>query len=328
MTTKGFFLFSVVYSGFAVAFATVFHVGGLTYAVDAMDLILMLLKSAGRKLHWFLLIGVAAYLFDRENWNVLRFKNIVLALAGALFFGFAFSATKTTLPYVVPFWADAPLAVVDRVLHFGVDPYVLSYKWIAWFPAEWIPTTYLVLWAPLAVFFPVWLIVVDNDAARVRRFLLLYVLTWVVLGNILAGAFMSAGPVYYDRLLGGSLFADLIAALDASGISDTAIGAIQKNLWDIYAGDLMGVGSGISAFPSVHVGVATLLAIYLAERSRYLLPIGLAYLVAIQILSVHIGFHYAIDGYVSIGVVVGFWAVLRRRQSHHPAQSAVPNFGM
>ena len=40
-------------------------------------------------------------------------------------------------------------------------------------------------------------------AARVRtRFIFCFMLVWVILGNVLAGLFMSAGPAFYGRVDG------------------------------------------------------------------------------------------------------------------------------
>ncbi len=91
------------------------------------------------------------------------------------------------------------------------------------------------------------------------------------------------------------------------------IGDIQSYLWTSYEARALLFGSGISAFPSVHLGIATLTALYLFERQRYLLLPGIAFVAVILFLSVYSGYHYAIDGYFSIVAVIGLWLGLRRR---------------
>ena len=60
--------------------------------------------------------------------------------------------------------------------------------------------------------------------------------------------------------------------------------------------------------PSIHVSMAFLMAL-LGWRIRRALGIVLtAYVVAIQIASVHLGWHYAIDGYAGI---IGTYAIWR-----------------
>ena len=73
----------------------------------------------------------------------------------------------------------------------------------------------------------------------------------------------------------------------------------QDILWKDYASGALDVGNGISAMPSLHVGGATLCAL-LGCRTNKRLGIALsAYAVILMIGSVHLGWHYAIDGYVA-----------------------------
>ncbi|MFV2033804.1 MAG: phosphatase PAP2 family protein, partial [Halocynthiibacter sp.] len=217
------------------------------------------------------------------------------------------------LPYIVPFYADPFFAELDRVMMGGTDPWELVYAFAEYLPMQVILPVYLKGWALPAIFLPVFLAALDGDRARVNRFLILYVVAWVVLGNILALVGMSAGPVYYDRLIEGAQFGELTAALQQSGVKSAQLGQIQENLWTIYAEQGQAIGSGISAFPSVHVAIATVFGLYLAERARLLAPLGLLFVVIILFLSVYTGYHYAIDGYASIAVIVGLWWLLRRR---------------
>jgi len=190
-------------------------------------------------------------------------------------------------------------------------------------PTSLFTSIYFVIWSLPALFLPLIIAATDDDAARTRRFLILYVLVWVGLGNIVALIGMSVGPVYFDRLEGSVRFAGLAHALIQSGVEHGPLGKIQDSLWNAYANRAQVVGSGISAFPSVHVAVATLTMLYLGERSRWLAPFGMAFLVAILFLAVYVGWHYAIDGYFSIFVMVSAWSYLRERNVvfalHQPA---------
>ncbi len=106
---------------------------------------------------------------------------------------------------------------------------------------------------------------------------------------------------------------DLASALESSGIAASALGRVQDNLWQFYSDGGQSVGSGISAFPSVHVGLAAVTLLYLWERSRILAPFGVLFATMIMFSSVYHGWHYAVDGYISIIAVTALWAVLRRR---------------
>jgi len=133
-----------------------------------------------------------------------------------------------------------------------------------------------------------------------------------VLGNLLALAGMSAGPIFYDRIHGGDTFAGLAAAMHHAGFDHSFITNVQNALWRIYTTRALSAGSGISAFPSVHVATATMVAVYFAARSRWFVLPGILYVAAIQFMAVHTGYHYAIDGYFSIAVVLLVWKFLRR----------------
>lgn len=247
---------------------------------------------------------------------------VIAALIGTLAFHSAFGLIKTSMPYIVPFWADPMFAELDRLLHFGVDPWRLSHDLGALLPMEAILPAYLSVWAFPALCLPVFLAAFDRDARRVRRFMLLYVLSWALIGNLLALGFNSAGPIFYDRLLGTERFAEMIAVLKSSPMAGTNIPTIQQNLWTVYVEKGQAFGSGISAFPSVHVSVAMVTGLYAIERSRWSAPFGVLFVAVIQFLSVYTGYHYALDGYVSILVMAGLWAWLRRRDERLAAVPA------
>lgn len=238
--------------------------------------------------------------------------SVGYALAASVVLQTAFSFVKLTIPLIVPFYADPALAEADRWLHGGTDPWELAHRIGAWLPIGILLPFYTVVWGVPGTALAIILAVADPDDRRRARFLVLYLFCWIVLGNIVAAAGSSVGPVFYDALVGGSRFAGLLAALEQSGIASGHVGYIQEQLWLSYAERGMAVGTGISAFPSVHVAIATVIALYLAERGRLAGVAGFAFLVVVQFLSVYTGYHYAVDGYFSILVVVAAWAVLRR----------------
>ena len=62
--------------------------------------------------------------------------------------------------------------------------------------------------------------------------------------------------------------------------------------------------------PSVHVAMATILALLAWRISKLLGVLMSAYLIVIQIGSVHLAWHYAIDGYVSIILTIIIWKLV------------------
>jgi hypothetical protein len=65
--------------------------------------------------------------------------------------------------------------------------------------------------------------------------------------------------------------------------------------------------SGISAFPSVHVAVAALYVFVGFAVHRLLGWAFLALLLGTLVGSVHLAWHYALDGYVAIVAVAALW---------------------
>jgi len=90
---------------------------------------------------------------------------------------------------------------------------------------------------------------------------------------------------------------------------------VQDALWRAYGGSPQGI-EGISAMPSMHVSIALLLALFGWRISRLA---GLAYSAFAMLIflgSIHLGFHYAVDGYVAAAMTLAIWwgcgAVARR----------------
>jgi len=82
---------------------------------------------------------------------------------------------------------------------------------------------------------------------------------------------------------------------------------VQEDLWSTYEAATTGLGSGISAMPSMHVAVAVLMALAMHRVNRWVGVAFWAFALIIQIGSVHLAWHYAIDGYVAAVMVVAIW---------------------
>ena len=238
-------------------------------------------------------------------------SDMLLAVVGTAIFFTAFALMKTSLPYILPFYADPALAEIDRVLHGGVAPWALTVHLPV--DADWAYFFYIQVWSVLALGFPTLLVFTDPDLARRSRYLWMWAGVWIGLGNIIALGGMSVGPVYYDIFYDSERFSDLTLALEHNGVSSSMTGKAHRLLLYFYAMEGQAIGSGISAFPSVHVGMSALLGFYVADRFKGLWWLGAAFCMTILFLSVYLGWHYAIDGYISIILVTIMVQVLRRR---------------
>ncbi|MGB5836394.1 MAG: phosphatase PAP2 family protein [Albidovulum sp.] len=311
---KNFFRFVILYLILAML------VTGLTRSISgdvltqAMVATVEFSATFGIAVFWLLPVFLGAMLIVGWRKFLSNAYLIGYAAIGSVLLQVGFSLLKANIPMIVPFYADVALATFDTYLHGGVDPWVLTHDWAQHLPIKLLLPLYLSVWVVPALALVLIIAVSDRCAERTARFVVLYIACWLVLGNILALVGSSAGPVYYDAIYGGQRFAALIAALDSSGLNGTMVGTVQRHLWDNYQAQSLSLGASISAFPSVHVGIATLTALYMTERNRWLALPGLAFVGAILFLSVYTGYHYAVDGYFSILFVGGLWAVLRRMQ--------------
>lgn len=229
-------------------------------------------------------------------------RAIPSARAMALPIGFAlltlhistFTWAKPILPMVGGFWADPLLADLDRSV-FGTDPWpalaaalggangLLDIIYQAWFPVV------------IAAFF--YVLALEASAWRSRA-LIAFFLTWTA-GMLFQFLLPSAGPVFYERVGFGARFA---------GIDPPYFAWLgSEYLWKYHTGEEAGMAVGISAMPSMHVAVATWLWLSLRRtRARY---VAAAFLAAISVGSVSLGWHYAVDGIVGASLACAAWAL-------------------
>ena len=240
----------------------------------------------------------------------------------------AFGSWKAAIPQIHPFSWDLQLMEWDRLLHGGSDPWrllepLLRRPWAVWasdygytlfIPAQ----TAVVLWQ-------VW----STDYLLRRRFLISYVLTWILLGTAAAIALSSAGPCFYGEVVGRPdpfvpLF-ELLGAVHAR----YPLGALeaQQVLWASHTRGLALPFAGISAMPSMHVALPMLFVLVAWKRGGPLRLFFLAYLVFNLVSSVLLGWHYAIDGYAAMLGVAMIWAAVcgaqaRKSANHHTIGTA------
>ncbi|WP_417261292.1 phosphatase PAP2 family protein [Celeribacter sp.] len=305
----GFARFSFVFFLFALV-ATVLIRGTTAHIPGIVGFALSTIAymGAGPWVIWTLpLFGYFAWKHPR------RLGEAALGFAATVALVSGYTLFKAVIPTVVPFWADPMLAGWDRMLHGGRDAWHVAHDLRGWIDTDGAAFTYSGVWGAFAFSFPMLLALGDSDPARKARYLSLYALSWVLLGNVLATVFASVGPIYADLVTGGDHFAPMVASLSDLTFPGTSVDRVQQALWAKYVeggGTQLG-GSGISAFPSMHVAMATIWALYVSERSRFYAPVGIAFATTILFLSVYTGWHYAVDGYASVLFTVAIFAFLR-----------------
>ena len=214
----------------------------------------------------------------------------------------AYRALKVAIPRLHEYYADPYLARLDRLI-FGTDPWRLTHALIGPRGTEVLDLLY-VLWFLVMIGLFAW-----AAFARDKRFQLqavaTYFLIWIVLGNAMAGIFASAGPCYYERFFHSEYFAPLMEQLRHTG--DLRALALQDYLYASLGQE--SIGSGISAFPSIHVAMTSLLVIVTWNRfgAGWQAALALTYHLCILVGSVHLGWHYGVDGIASMITTAILW---------------------
>lgn len=208
---------------------------------------------------------------------------------------------KQIIPRANPFWADPALISIDRALLFGRDAWEITDAVIPSALTPWIDRIYAI-WHLVHGGLCMAMVLLMDRRLQLQAVLSLQ-LSWLLLGNLLATALSSVGPIFVADFWGRSDFAPMIEHLHAEGAS----GAIAAYDYLLTAQGTNAFGAGISAMPSMHVAIAVLLALFVRRSARKFQALAWAFVAVIYIGSIHLGWHYATDGVVSAAGVVFIW---------------------
>ena len=238
------------------------------------------------------------------------------------------NSLKQDIPVINNFNWDQTFFQIDRYLHFGRSPW----EWLQPVIGHPIVTRFFdyaySAWGLFLIYTILWMALSRRKILRLQFFSTL-ILIWALLGTLLATLFSSAGPCYFGKVTAGkNVYAPLMAYLHS--IPDLLAVKGQQSLWEAHLQASILPLKGISAMPSMHVAVAVLLALVFLRISPWLGVPMVFYAVVIQIGSIHLGWHYAIDGYVSTVLTVLIWKATGRflantRGKHSLQRLAVSN---
>jgi hypothetical protein len=220
-----------------------------------------------------------------------------------------FSKLKSMIPLFNDFNWDPAFIEWDRKLFFGYD------AWQVLQPVLGYP----IVTSVLAILYHGWTLLIYAGAlfflfyraARpvTRQYFLGFVLIWTLIGGGLATLFASVGPCFVGPIFGDPTFDAQMAYLNAANERFPVLTLhVQDLLLQWYHAGERGLGSGITAMPSMHVSMAMLSWLAMRRVSRKAGWWLFAFFVVIWVASVHLAYHYAVDGLVSVIATAAIWS--------------------
>ncbi|MEM7779805.1 MAG: phosphatase PAP2 family protein [Pseudomonadota bacterium] len=221
-----------------------------------------------------------------------------------------FSKMKSAIPLFNDYTWDQAFIEWDRAIFFGYD------AWEVLQPVLGFP----IITASLALLYQLWFLLLypgvmffafaKIDPAIRRQFFLSYVLSWTLIGGAMATWLASVGPCFVGPMLGNPTFDNQMAYLYAANEQvPIMVLPVQEMLLDWYGKAENGLGSGITAMPSMHCAIAFLYWIAVRRISpRWGGFFGVFFFIT-WVSSVHLAYHYAVDGLVSLLAVAAIWAL-------------------
>lgn len=228
----------------------------------------------------------------------------------------AFTQMKAMIPTIQPFSWDAWASNLDRLI-FGTDPWRLTHEIIGPSATRVIDAIYL-FWFPVLTCVIFYHSVFAPEEQK-RRFFLSFYGLWIILGLFAATVFSSAGPCFLELI--GSPVQERYVGLFPTSLASQRV---MNYLAETYTTGRLGIGTGISAMPSLHVGFAFL---YMLVATKPIWRIvAFAYSMVIFLGSVHLGWHYAVDG---IAAAAGTWLIYWMTSiAKHKRSATVPPIGV
>jgi hypothetical protein len=247
--------------------------------------------------------------FRREYLSVGRVTSVLIAVGFLSVFLPLFIDWKADIGTSPPFRWDERFMRWDEAIHFGRHPWEWLHPLLG-HPALTRVIDVLYHWVWTISIMPLLLLMAwSSNRVLAARFLVSYALLWIVVGTIFAYIFSAAGPVYYANVVDAVTdpYSELISYLKSVHAEHGLASVVGSSLlWSNFVTqDWPRVG--ISAMPSMHVAIATLVVVLGFRVHRLWGLLAVLYLCIVFVGSVHLAWHYAIDGYVSMLLVGPLW---------------------
>ncbi len=239
------------------------------------------------------------------HWKADRFASALLPLLCCVPLIAAYNFFKQEYLPSAGFWFGPHIARTERAI-LGMDAWRITHGLL---PTPWatqiIDLLYHIWFLPMIV--GVALCSFARPGTLLSwRYLTSYALLWIVQGSALAYLFPAAGPALRAKLFPHSSFAALDTILQSQDSFLRAHGApglyavqYQHALASLFGSPTVVIGGGISAMPSLHNAMAVLFACAAWSMGRRIGIVATVYALVIWVGSVHLGWHYALDGVVA-----------------------------
>jgi hypothetical protein len=253
--------------------------------------------------------GLMQYLRDRFGSPARAAGTLLPILVLPLLMG-SFGTLKMLLPLARPFAWDDWLAAADRMLFFGYQPWQFTHAVFGSAALTQSIDFVYSLWVALLFTAVLFYSLLAHRYDR-ARFFIAFGAAWLLIGVAGAYLFASAGPCY-AALVGAQSapeFAPLMEKLRAMHEGGAKLEAYQWQgvLWNHHAAQRYGFAMGISAMPSMHNAITVLYALSMAGAARPVRIAAWSFVALIFIGSIHLGWHYAVDGIAAGLMMWGIW---------------------
>jgi hypothetical protein len=240
--------------------------------------------------------------------NKKRLANGIPIILTMMICMYVFSNIKSSIPMLNPYSWDVYFADLDKVLHFGRQPWEWLQPLLGYPPITFLLNINYNLWFLVTWLVWVYFAFLDGPSELRTRFFVSFFALWIVVGSLLAVGFSSVGPCFYDRLgLSPDPFAGLMAYLrSANEVLPIWAIPLQDELWQGYL-DQSVLIKGISAMPSMHNGSALLYVLAGYQVSRFAGRVLALHCFLVFIGSIQLGWHYAVDSYLAWALTLVIW---------------------
>ena len=235
----------------------------------------------------------------RDFFNLTSFFKIIKVLFLLKLTLIIYCNLKQQIPIIHSSLWDKELLRVDHFFHFGYNPSLIAIKYLGNDIICWFFDIFYALW--YIIKFPIIIYFLITPSKKVHiRFFITYFSMWIF-GGLFALLFPSLGPIYTHPDWFSHLNKPIASFLQGELMKNYELFVHSPGKYRIVSYE------GIAAFPSLHVGIIAVFAISLFKVNRLLSYLMFIYLIIIQVGSVLLGWHYAIDGYFAIILAVSLY---------------------